>query len=79
MYVCRDTPTAASDSIETTDTATPEQKERKPLEENQPPSPNALKVAATECLNSWIYYLQVFLYAIHCGFGYSSFGFIDVE
>ncbi|KAB0797021.1 hypothetical protein PPYR_11082 [Photinus pyralis] len=25
----------------------------------QPPSPNALKVAATECLNSWIYYLQM--------------------
>lgn len=25
----------------------------------QPPSPNALKVAAAECLNSWINYLQV--------------------
>lgn len=37
-----------------------EAKERKHVEENnQPPSPNALKVAATECLNSWIYYLQV--------------------
>lgn len=33
--------------------------DRKYPEENQPPSPNALKVAATECLNSWICYLQV--------------------
>ncbi|RZC40612.1 uncharacterized protein BDFB_008261 [Asbolus verrucosus] len=35
----------------------PEAKERRAAEEpptQQPPSPNALKVAATECLNSWI-------------------------
>lgn len=28
-------------------------------ESAQPPSPNALKVAATECLSSWISYLQM--------------------
>ncbi|XP_018320401.1 uncharacterized protein LOC108733651 isoform X2 [Agrilus planipennis] len=33
---------------------------QKGIEENpQPPSPNALKVAATECLNNWICYLQI--------------------
>ncbi|KAF5271020.1 hypothetical protein FQR65_LT05370 [Abscondita terminalis] len=31
----------------------------KGADSQQPPSPNALKVAATECLNSWIYYLQM--------------------
>jgi hypothetical protein len=39
-----------------------EQKEKKSSEEpptQQPPSPNALKVAAAECLNSWVNYLQI--------------------
>lgn len=39
----------------------PEQSEaeRKPADEVQQLSPNALKVAAADCLNSWIFYLQV--------------------
>lgn len=37
-----------------------EQKDKRvPEDQNQPASPNALKLAATDCLNSWIYYLQV--------------------
>ncbi|XP_060535027.1 uncharacterized protein LOC132707260 [Cylas formicarius] len=41
------------------DTESSEQKEAR-TEEPQPPlSPNALKLAAADCLNSWIYYLQM--------------------
>ncbi|XP_065172584.1 uncharacterized protein [Atheta coriaria] len=36
-----------------------EVKEKKPEDPVQPPSPNALKVAATDALNSWIHYLQM--------------------
>lgn len=36
------------------------EKEKKPDETQQQLSPNALKVAAADCLNSWIHYLQVF-------------------
>lgn len=37
------------------------QLEKKSTEEPQQLSPNALKLAATDCLNSWIFYLQVLL------------------
>lgn len=38
-----------------------DQKEKKPedQQQQQPLSPNALKLAATDCLNNWITYLQV--------------------
>ncbi|CAH1102126.1 unnamed protein product [Psylliodes chrysocephalus] len=35
------------------------EKEKKPDETQQQLSPNALKVAAADCLNSWIHYLQM--------------------
>ncbi|XP_018565846.1 uncharacterized protein LOC108906891 [Anoplophora glabripennis] len=38
----------------------PENRDKKTTEEAQQPlSPNALKLAAADCLNSWIYYLQM--------------------
>lgn len=47
-------PSGMSESIDL------ENKEKKGMEEPQQPlSPNALKLAAADCLNSWIYYLQV--------------------
>lgn len=35
--------------------------QEKRADEPQQLSPNALKVAAADCLNSWIFYLQVIL------------------
>nr|XP_022905384.1 uncharacterized protein LOC111417364 [Onthophagus taurus] len=46
-------------TISDTEPSSFEGKDKKFEEPTQPPSPNALKVAATECLNSWIYYLQM--------------------
>lgn len=46
----------SSSGVEPTDG----EKDKKVSEEqNQPASPNALKLAAADCLNSWILYLQV--------------------
>lgn len=61
--------------MESTSTAEQDQtdgKEKKQEETNQPPSPNALKVAATECLNSWIYYLQMLNSLCSAGFRLSQ-------
>lgn len=40
--------------------------EKKVPEEPQQLSPNALKLAAADCLNSWIFYLQVSKDHINC-------------
>lgn len=48
-----------AESADQPDAGAPEGRDKMGDDNPQPPSPNALKVAATECLNSWISYLQI--------------------
>lgn len=61
----RDNTNIRSMSIESTEIFNEKKSNDEPP---QPPSPNALKVAATECLNSWIVYLQMLNSLCSAGF-----------